>query len=415
MARETTTPNPEAPEGAMPSGALPGQITAPNPVEVFWEKHKGKVIAAALLGVGVYGASRWWEYQKRQERNETWSTVTTVTGLKSTYDYDHGMFFFGGNGPEKELQEAIEKKSPDEIEAAAARLKDSEARAFAYWFLARHYATQGDVDNTRKAIAKVAEIDPDFAGVVSMPAPPKYIEVPEVDPNDPESDTKEAKELRKNPPLPEAGKLSDQLIRMAEREAEFRKSHAALYTAPEPAEKPIVRLETTFGTIVLRFYPDKAPKHVEQFVKNIEEGVYDGLSFHRITRMGSGPYAKFMFEGKFAYLGDPETKQDDRSKWGQFKSENVIEGERSGVSHFPYMLGAEWNAAKKGSDTQIVYFTATDATKRDDKSVVFGRVVEGQDVIDRITASALSSTEENSNGSGIPATAITVEKATVEK
>ena len=59
------------------------------------------------------------------------------------------------------------------------------------------------------------------------------------------------------------------------------------------------------------------------------------------TRLGEGPFAQFMFEGRMAFLGDPETKQDDRTKWGQFKSEKQTEGELSGISHFPFMLAAD--------------------------------------------------------------------------
>lgn len=421
MARETTkTMSDEAPEQELPGGALPGQITAPNPVEVFWEKHKLKVWALAIAAVAVYGASRWWEYRQRQARNQQWSAVTNVTGIRTTFDHESMASLFnpqaGSAEAEKAFFEAIAKKNASEFEAAVQRLPDSKAKALAFWYLARSHAERGEVEATKAAIAKVAEMDKDFIGLVNIPAPPRFIEVPEIDPNDPSTESKQAKELREKPPLPAPGKIADQLIAMAEREAAFKKAHPELSAAPEPAEKPIVTMETSLGTIVLRLYPDKAPKHVEQFLKNVEAGVYDGLSFHRIARMGNDTFSSFMFEGKLAYLGDPETKQDDRTKWGKFKSETVIGDERSGISHFPFMLASEWNPTLKGSDTQVVFFTASDAAEKlDEKSVVFGRVVEGQDVVSRIADAALSTAEEIKSGSGIPATAITVEKVSVQR
>lgn len=412
MAARESTKMPETDAGApeMPGGALPGQITSPNPVEVFWEKHKVKIWIAVIASVLVYLGGLYWQYQQRLERNDIWSKLTSSTGLDSSYQPENfsGMQF--GPGLDAKFGEKLAELSVAEIEEAAQSLTKPSAKALALWFLARRHALDGNVDAAKASLAKLAEVDPSFPALIERTAPPVYIEIPEVDEKDPAS-----KKAAEEPPLPGPAKLSSKLVEIAERQAKFRAEHAELYTPPTPAEKPIVRLETTEGTIVIKFYPDKAPKHVAQFVKNVEDKVYDNLSFHRITRMGEGPFAQFMFEGKLVYFGDPATKEDDRTKWGKFKSETQIEDERSGISHFPFMLAADRDTTKKGSDSQLVYFTASDATKRDDGYVVFGRVVEGQDVVTSISEKPLSSAEETQSGSGVPATTITITKATVEK
>ena len=57
-------------------------------------------------------------------------------------------------------------------------------------------------------------------------------------------------------------------------------------TAPQakatPQENPQVLIETTYGTIVLELYPDKAPKTVENFLQYVNEGFYDDTIFHRV-------------------------------------------------------------------------------------------------------------------------------------
>jgi len=63
-------------------------------------------------------------------------------------------------------------------------------------------------------------------------------------------------------------------------------------------------IETKFGNIELRFFPEVAPNHVNNFIELAKKGFYDGTLFHRVI-------PKFMIQG-----GDPNTKNPDRSKHG---------------------------------------------------------------------------------------------------
>ena len=65
-----------------------------------------------------------------------------------------------------------------------------------------------------------------------------------------------------------------------------------------PANDEVAILSTSQGDIVLEFWPDVAPKTVENFKKLAKQGFYDGTAFHRIVR-------GFMIQG-----GDPLTKDE---------------------------------------------------------------------------------------------------------
>src|SRR4030043_1952312 len=63
-------------------------------------------------------------------------------------------------------------------------------------------------------------------------------------------------------------------------------------------------IETKFGNIELRFFPDVAPGHVNNFIELAKKGFYDGTTFHRVI-------PGFMIQG-----GDPNSKDPDKSKHG---------------------------------------------------------------------------------------------------
>src|SRR5512145_604921 len=68
---------------------------------------------------------------------------------------------------------------------------------------------------------------------------------------------------------------------------------------------PQAIIDTKFGSMEIRFFPDKAPKHVENFIKLAKSGFYDKTIFHRVI-------PGFMIQG-----GDPNTKDEkDKSKYG---------------------------------------------------------------------------------------------------
>lgn len=154
-------------------------------------------------------------------------------------------------------------------------------------------------------------------------------------------------------------------------------------------------IKTNKGDIVLELFGDKTPKTAGNFTKLASEGFYDGTKFHRII-------AGFMIQG-----GDPQTKDDALSSlWGtggpgyQFEDEIV-----PGLSN---VIGTI-SMANSGPNTNGSQFfiNVGDNTFLDGKHAVFGKVVEGLDIV-----MAISQAEKNQRD--VPVEAIILEKVTVE-
>ncbi len=123
--------------------------------------------------------------------------------------------------------------------------------------------------------------------------------------------------------------------------------------------------KTNKGTIRVELYADKTPKTCENFEKLVGDGFYDGLKFHRVI-------ADFMIQGgcpKGDGTGDPGYKFED-----EFDPDLKHDG--------PGVL----SMANSGPNTNGSQFFITHVATPwlDGKHSVFGRVVEGQDVVDTI-------------------------------
>jgi len=133
-------------------------------------------------------------------------------------------------------------------------------------------------------------------------------------------------------------------------------------------------LRTDKGDIELELFSALAPKTVANFVKLAEEGFYNGTKFHRVI-------AGFMIQG-----GDPQSKDDSlKDVWGtggpgyQFKDEIHAENRNS--------IGTI-SMANAGPDTNGSQFfiNVADNNFLDTKHTVFGKVVKGGDVVNKIVA-----------------------------
>jgi len=168
----------------------------------------------------------------------------------------------------------------------------------------------------------------------------------------------------------EAISLVEELERRCKEQKSWRSTHAQLFENPAPAEgSPRVRIKTDQGDIVVALYAKEAPKHVENFLKLCREGYYNGTRFHRVVK-------DFMIQG-----GDPNSKGEDKASWGQGGPDYKIDKEENSLHHFPGYL----SAAKKPSDEQSsgsqFFITTADSTRLDGQHVVYGKVVEGMDIV----------------------------------
>lgn len=135
-----------------------------------------------------------------------------------------------------------------------------------------------------------------------------------------------------------------------------------------PNQRPIIEIETNQGTFEVALRPDIAPKASENFMKHAEDGYYNGIIFHRVIK-------GFMIQG-----GDPTgTGRGGKSIWGTPFEDEVTD---SAKFDRPYLL-AMANAGPKTNGSQ--FFITTAATPwLNKKHTIFGEVVKGNDVIQKI-------------------------------
>jgi len=143
-----------------------------------------------------------------------------------------------------------------------------------------------------------------------------------------------------------------------------------------PATETVVTLETTQGDIVLRFFPDSAPEHVKNFIHHSESGLYEGCTFHRVI-------PGFMIQG-----GDPNTKPGAHGAPGtggySYEGEgHTLKAEFSDRKHLRGILSMARSSDPNSAGSQFFIMHA-DAPFLDGQYSVFGEVVTGLRVVDRI-------------------------------
>lgn len=137
-------------------------------------------------------------------------------------------------------------------------------------------------------------------------------------------------------------------------------------------------LETNQGRIVFKFFPEKAPKTVENFQTLTGKKFYDGTKFHRVI-------PGFMIQG-----GDPNTKEADRSKYGTGGPGHTIPGEMNDLSHVRGMVSMARTADPNSAGSQF-FIVVKDSPFLDkgegpgrEGYAIFGYVLSGMDVADKI-------------------------------
>jgi peptidyl-prolyl cis-trans isomerase B (cyclophilin B) len=136
-------------------------------------------------------------------------------------------------------------------------------------------------------------------------------------------------------------------------------------------------LETSYGRIVIEFLPNVAPKHAANFKELARDGFYDGTRFHRLVLDKGKPMA---IQG-----GDPNTIAGDPASWGQGqRDQKTVPAEFSAMKHERGIV----SAARKGKDVNSAtsqFFICTAAQPGfDGQYSIFGRVLEGMNVVDTI-------------------------------
>ena len=130
-------------------------------------------------------------------------------------------------------------------------------------------------------------------------------------------------------------------------------------------------IETKFGDIKLRFFPDVAPNHVNNFIELAKKGFYDGTTFHRII-------PGFMIQG-----GDPNSKDPDRSKHGLGDPGYKLKAEFNDKPHKRGTLSMARAGHPDSAGSQF-FICVADSPFLDRQYTAFGEVISGMDVVDKI-------------------------------
>jgi cyclophilin family peptidyl-prolyl cis-trans isomerase len=152
-------------------------------------------------------------------------------------------------------------------------------------------------------------------------------------------------------------------------------------------------IETSMGNITLEFFPDRAPMHVRNFLRLASAGVYDGTAFHRVAR-------GFVIQG-----GHLPTRREPLDEPQQAYVRN-LQPEFTDVPHDKGIVSMARLDDPASANTSFFIVTAR-TPALDGKYTVFGRVVEGLEVVEKIEAVPV-------NGE-TPTTRVEVTRVTVSK
>lgn len=136
-------------------------------------------------------------------------------------------------------------------------------------------------------------------------------------------------------------------------------------------KKVMAIIETKFGEIEIKFFPDVAAGHVKNFIKLAKGGFYDGTIFHRVI-------PGFMIQG-----GDPNTKGPDRATWGTGGPGYTVAAEFNQLPHKRGILSMARRSEPDSAGSQF-FIVVKDTPSLDGKYTVFGEVTKGMDVVDKI-------------------------------
>jgi cyclophilin family peptidyl-prolyl cis-trans isomerase len=164
------------------------------------------------------------------------------------------------------------------------------------------------------------------------------------------------------------------------------------------AQAAIVELKTSHGLIVLELNSEKAPNTVANFLQYVRDGHYNGTIFHRVI-------AGFMIQG-----GGMDRSLNEKNKREPIRNEadngltNVIGSIAMARTSDPHSASAQFfiNVANN------TFLNHTSKTERGWGYAVFGRVVKGMDVVQRISTLP-------TDGGDVPLQTVTIESATIKQ
>ncbi|MDR0246883.1 MAG: peptidyl-prolyl cis-trans isomerase [Burkholderiales bacterium] len=170
------------------------------------------------------------------------------------------------------------------------------------------------------------------------------------------------------------------------------------------AAGPQVEFDTTMGKIKLELFPQAAPKTVDNFLEYVKSGFYDGTQFHRVID-------KFMIQG--GGLDEKLQQKPTRAPVVNEGAENQKAGVKNTIGTIAMARTGDPHSATAQffinvADNTPLNYTAS--TPQGFGYTVFGKVIEGMDVVNKITK---VETERQGGHADVPKTPIIIRKASV--
>jgi cyclophilin family peptidyl-prolyl cis-trans isomerase len=302
-------------------------------VDRYW---KLALLFAGAITVGIL-ARQWIDQKSQASAGESWARLRQEVS-------------FGGepnpNGFQNPHQ--VTFPAPAVLASLAEELAGDDSGAWAKVLEVGQLLRTGDKDGAKNALSELEEGWPDHIAV-TLPMP-----------------------------FDQSGEpclLADFVRQRVDEIDAWEAAHPTLFANPPvPEGSPKVRFKTAEGEITLGLYQDEAPKHVANFLKLCGEGYYNGTRFHRIVR------------GSLIQGGDPNSIAGEPETWGLGGPEEKIDAEPNGLRHFPYVLAAARSAGDPRSSGSQFYITVSSQHDFDEQYVVFGAVLEGNEVADAIAS-----------------------------
>ena len=188
--------------------------------------------------------------------------------------------------------------------------------------------------------------------------------------------------------------------------AEAKESKTSETPKTKPGEKmsahPVVKFETSKGSITVELDAEKAPKTVANFIAYVEDGFYDGIIFHRVI-------PNFMIQTGGMLPDMSEKKNKDKIT---NEANNGLKNDRGTLAMArtpdPHSASSQFFVNLKDND----FLNFTSESQAGWGYAVFGKVTDGMDIVDEIAKAKTG----NQGGHGdVPLEAITITKASVVK
>ncbi len=137
-------------------------------------------------------------------------------------------------------------------------------------------------------------------------------------------------------------------------------------------DNEVAVISTNHGDMVISFWPDVAPKTVENFKTLARKGFYDGTAFHRVVK-------GFMIQG-----GDPLTKDPSaESRWGTGGPDHRLKAEFNKKSHVRGVISMARSNDPDSAGSQF-FVCLADANFLDGKYTAFGQLIKGDEALGKI-------------------------------